>query len=203
VVDGIVIFVFGALVTVPAAWAIAMIVRAEHATVFARSPILIGMAGGCGFALLALPNSLVLFSGQQGIRLLPETGNAELLYITIAKWLALVIALYAGWRGGPIFPTYTAVAALAVLLDGVVGIGPDLMMVAGIAAVSAVFVKGSVPIAFVLTLYPVPLSYTGAILIGCVGAAVALAVARSADLLPTPPSHEPRPADDAGGAEPA
>ncbi|MGA9278898.1 hypothetical protein [Ilumatobacter sp.] len=183
-VDAIAMFTFGALVVVPAAWALVVVGRAEQATFFSRSPILIGMAGGAVFALLALPNSLVLFSGQQGIQLLPETGNGDLIYIVVAKWLALVVALYAGWRGGPIFPTYTAVAALGVLADEVVDIGPDLLMISGIAAVGVVFLKGSLPMAFVLTLYPVHLSYASVILVGCLGGAVGLAIARSAGILP-------------------
>jgi chloride channel protein, CIC family len=81
------------------------------------------------------------------------------------------------------------VAALAVLVDEVVGVGPDLLMIAGIAAVSVVFVRGSIPVALVLTLYAAPLSYAIVILVACVGAAAALAVARPLALLPAPPEE--------------
>lgn len=179
-------FVFAMLVVVPAAWAMSVVSRAEHATFFQRSPILIGMAGGAIFALLAVPNELVLFSGQQGIQLLPDTDLGDLAYVTIAKWVALVIALYTGWRGGPIFPTFTSIAALAVIVDELVDVGPDIMIVAGLAAGAVVLLKGSIPMAFVLTLYPVELSYASVILVGCVGGAVGLGLARAAGLVPVP-----------------
>ncbi|MGB0113035.1 MAG: hypothetical protein WBP59_07420 [Ilumatobacteraceae bacterium] len=186
---GLAAFVFGAFVVTPVAWAVSVVGRAEVSTLFGRSPILVAVAGGIVFALLAIPNELVLFSGQQGIQLLPETGTGDLVYLTIAKWAALVVALYAGWRGGPIFPTYTSVAAFAVLVDQVVGVGPDIMIVAGIAAAGVVFLKGSVPMAFILTLYPVQLSYASVVLVGCVGGAVGFAVARSVGALPRPPAE--------------
>ena len=46
------------------------------------------------------------------------------------------------------------------------------------------------PLAFILTLYPVPLSYAAVILIGCAGAAVALAVARAVHVLPADATPE-------------
>lgn len=186
---GIAAFAFSALVVVPVAWAISVVVRAEKAMLFRRSPILVGMAGGFVIALLALPNEIVLFSGQEGIQLLPASDVGDLAYLTIAKWLALVVALYAGWRGGPIFPTYTSVAALAVIVDQLVDVGPGIMIVAGIAATGAVFLKGNIVMAFILTLYPVDLTYAGVVLVGCVGAAIGLAVARSLGVLPTPPAE--------------
>lgn len=191
---GIAAFVFAALVVVPVAWAMSIVRRAENATLFRRSPILVGMAGGLVFALLAVPNEVVLFSGQEGIQLLPSTDTGDLAYVTIAKWAALVIALYAGWRGGPIFPTYTSVAALAVIVDELVDVGPDIMIVGGIAAVSAVILKGNLPMAFILTLYPVQFTYASVILVGCVGGAFGLAVARSLGAIPTPPADVPQPA---------
>ena len=48
---------------------------------------------------------------------------------------------------------------------------------------------GGVVLAFVLTLYAVPVTSTGVILIGCVGGALALAVAASLNWLPTPATH--------------
>jgi len=189
---GLTAFAFGVVLAVPVAWAIKYVQLAERSMQFRRSPILIGMAGGLAFALLALPNELVLFSGQEGIQLLPEAPNGELIYVAIAKWVALVVALFAGWRGGPIFPICTSVAALAVLADELVDVGPDIMIVAAIAAAAVVFVKGSLPMAVVLALYPVQMSYAVVIIVGCLGGAVGLAVARSLGVLPLPPAeHEP------------
>ncbi len=186
---GLTAAVFGALVVLPVAWMISAIRRAEHATLFARSPILIGMAGGLVFAVVALPQELVLFSGQQGIKALPDATSGALLYITVAKWLALLVALLAGWRGGPIFPTYTAVAAAAVLFDRllvshVLDVAPDVVIVAGLAAVGVVFLRGNVPMAAVLTLYPVDLSYAGVVVAGALGAAVAFTLVQHRGLLP-------------------
>ncbi len=156
--------------------------------VFRRSPILVAMAAGLVFSTMALGSHFVLFSGQQGIQELVHLGTAELLYLTVAKWLALIIAFAAGWRGGPIFPLYFAVSALAVVSNEVIGINPDLVMIAGIVAVSVVFLKGNVPAAFVLSLYVVPLSFSGVILVGAIGAAAALAIAGSLGGLPAPPA---------------
>lgn len=198
---------FGAVVVVPVAWAVTVVDRAESATFFRRSPILVGMAGGLVFALIAVPNEFVLFSGQEGIQLLPGEDVGDLAYLTIAKWAALVVAMLAGWRGGPIFPTYTSVAALALIADEVVDVGPDLMMVGGIAATSVVFLKGNIPMALILTLYPVQLSYASVILIGCVGGAVGLAVARSLGALPVragdadAPEERQNPPSDASPAD--
>lgn len=175
--EGLWMFGWAALVVVPAAWALAVVGRAEFATVSRRAPILIAMAGGLVFAILALGDDMVLFSGQQAIQQLPDATTGQLFYVTVFKWAALVLALLAGWRGGPIFPSFTSAAALGVLAADVVSVSPDLMMVAGIAAVSVAFCKSRLPLAFVLTLYPTPLSYAGPILIGCLGGALGLAVA--------------------------
>jgi H+/Cl- antiporter ClcA len=182
---GLLVFAFSAVVVVPVAWMIDVVRRAERATLFQRSPILIGMAGGVVFAAMAIPDSLVLFSGQQGIQQLPSTATGTLAYVMVAKWLALVIALLAGWRGGPVFPTFTAVAACAVLVASALGANPDFVMIAGIAAVSTVFLKGKVPLGFVLTLYAVPLSFAAVILVGCLGAATAFAITGSMGMLPS------------------
>ncbi len=199
--QGLGAFAMALVVIVPAAWAIQGARSAEKATFYRRSPILIAVAGAIIFALMAVPDHLVLFSGQEGIQMLPDASNGILAYVTIAKWLALIVAFLAGWRGGPIFPTYTAVAAFAVLVTNLLGASPHVYMVAAITAVSIVFVKGSVPLAFILTLYPVPLSYAAVILIGCVGGAVALAVARSAGVLPAEPGPDlPEVAPDSGAS---
>jgi H+/Cl- antiporter ClcA len=201
--DGLVAFVFAALVTVPIAWAVHTVRRAEAATLFRRSPIVVAVAGGVVFATLALGNPFVLFSGQQGIQHLVGLGTGTLLYLTIAKWVALVVALLAGWRGGPIFPSFFAVAALAAALGGPLGTAPDIAMVAGITAVSVVFLDGKIVLAFVLTLYAVPLAFTGVMLVGALGAAVALAVAGALGALPGGASDESDADADGAGASDA
>ena len=189
--EGLWIVAIAALVTIPAAWAISVVQRAEEATLFRRAPILIGMAGGLVFALLAWNDEYVLFSGQQTLQHLDGLGDGRLIYIAVAKWAALCIALVAGWRGGPIFPTFVSAAAIAVVLSDVVDVSSDVMIIGAAAGVTAVFLKGNIPAAFVLTLYVAPLSYAGVILLGCVTGALVLAVGARAGLLPRTALAEP------------
>lgn len=177
-------FGFAAIVSVPIAWAAHLANRAENAARFRRAPIPFAMVAGLMFALLAMPTQLVLFSGQTGYQSLPELGYGTLAYLVVAKWVALVIALGAGWRGGPVFPLFFSVSAAAVLVANGLGLEADIVMVAGTAAVSAVFLKGRIAAAFLLTMYVAPPSYAVVILIGAIGAAVALALAGPARLLP-------------------
>ena len=177
-------FGFAAVVSVPIAWAAHLANRAEDAARFRRAPIPFAMVAGLMFALLAMPTQLVLFSGQTGYQSLPELGYGTLAYLVVAKWVALVIALGAGWRGGPVFPLFFSVSAAAVLVANGLGLEADIVMVAGTAAVSAVFLKGRIATAFLLTMYVAPPSYAVVILIGAIGAAVALALAGPARLLP-------------------
>lgn len=184
--DGLVTLAFAMVLTVPLAWAAAAVGRAEVATVFRRSPVVAGVLGGLAIAALASVHEFVLFSGQGEIQSLDQLGTGTLWYVAVAKWAGLVIVLFAGWRGGPIFPLFTAVAAIAVAVDRWLTIDANLMMIAGIAAVSVVLLEGNVPLAVVLTLYAVPLSFVGEILIGATGAVLALGLAHPFGLLPTP-----------------
>ncbi len=99
-------FGFAAIVSVPIAWAAHLANRAEDAARFRGAPLPFAMVAGLMFALLAMPTHLVLFSGQTGYQSLPELGYGTLAYLVVAKWVALVIALGAGWRGGPVFPLF-------------------------------------------------------------------------------------------------
>lgn len=177
-------FGFAAIVSVPIVWAAHLANRAEDAARFRRAPIPFAVVAGLVFALLAMPTHLVLFSGQTGYQSLPELGYGTLAYLVVAKWVALVIALGAGWRGGPVFPLFFSVSAAAVIVANGLGLEADIVMVAGTAAVSAVFLKGRIAAAFLLTMYVAPPSYAVVILIGAIGAAVALALAGLARLLP-------------------
>jgi H+/Cl- antiporter ClcA len=175
---------FAAAIAVPVSWAIELASRAATTTYYRRSPVLAGVIGGLLFAVLALGNEYVLFSGQQGIQQLDTQSNAELLYLTIAKWVALCLAFLTGWRGGPIFPIFLSVAALGQVFDGFLDVPADIVVVAGLAGVSAAVFKGRIVAAFVLTLYVAPLSYAVVILIGAVGATIALTLVRSIGGLP-------------------
>lgn len=196
--DVVVALLFAAAIAVPVAWALAVASKAETATLYRRAPELAGAVGGLLVAVLALGNQYVLFTGQQGIQQLGDQSTAELLYLTVAKWVAMVLVFFSGWRGGPIFPIFLSVAALGQALDGFLDVPVDILVVAGLAGVSATVLSGRIVAAFVLTLYVAPPSYAAVILIGAVGATVALTLARSANALPAPPDDpvaaEDRPA---------
>ena len=112
--------------------------------------------------------------------------DGALLYVTVAKFAALLIAVSTGWRGGPIFPLYTSIGAFAIVAADVVGATTDTVQVAALAAVSTVILKGNVPGALVLTLYVVPVSYGFVMVIGSVAAVVVLALLRTSGVIPTP-----------------
>ena len=63
-----------------------------------------------------------------------------------------------------------------MLFASLVDVPADLLMVAAVASVSVVFLKGKVAVGFVLSLYVVPLSNAGLILVGCIGSALAFGV---------------------------
>lgn len=180
-----------ALLVVPIAWALRAVSWSESQTYFKRAPVVAAVAGALVFSLMALGNEYVLFSGQQIYQQLPELSTTSLAYLAAAKWAALVVTLLAGWRGGPIFPTITAASSIAVLVSGVVDVPTEVLMVAAVASVSMVFVKGKVAVGFVLSMYVVPLSNAGLILVGCVGAATALGLTRSFGWLPDEPQEDP------------
>ena len=169
-----------------------LVQRAEEATAYQRAPVVFGVVGGLGFALLAAPQDFVLFSGQQAIQNLEGLATGALLYLAVAKVVGLALVLFCGWRGGPIFPTLLAAAALATIAAEAVDVPHAVLVVGSAAAVSAVFVKGSIPAGFVLTLYVAPLSYAGVVIVGVVTAATTLALLGSAGLLPArEPEGEP------------
>lgn len=164
-----------ALALLPSAWAMVVVRRAEHAGLHHRAPVLAGMLGGLLFAVLALGDGFVLFSGQQALPHVIGLDTGALVYLAVAKWAALVIALAAGWRGGPFFPLFLAVSALAVAVHQPLGVDPEVAIVAGIAAVCVVVVRGKVLVASVLALYVVPLAYAGTLLLSAATAAALLA----------------------------
>ena len=188
-----------AVLVVPVAWAFSVVSRAEVAPWSSRRPELTALAGALVFVLMALGSQYVLFSGQQAIQHLDGLGTGTLVYLTFAKWAALVVALAAGWRGGPIFPMYVAAASTAVLIAHATDVRTDVVVVAALAGLGVVVLKGNIPAALVLTLYVAPISYAGVILIGAIAGAAALAVARSAGILPPVPDEEAP--GDPGGAE--
>ncbi|MCB0968325.1 MAG: chloride channel protein [Ilumatobacter sp.] len=185
--DALTGFLTAAVLTVPIVLVMLLVRRAEDSTRYLRSPIVFGVLGGLAFAVLALGNEIILFSGQARFQDMAQESDGALLYITVAKILALLIAMASGWRGGPIFPLFTAVGAIAIVAADLVGASSDIVTVAALAAVSTVLVKGNVPMALVLTLYVVPVSYGFVMVIGCIAAVIVLALLRTSGLVPTEP----------------
>lgn len=182
--DGLVLALFGVVAAVPVAWALALVVRSEHAPFVQRSPIVLGIAGGVVLAVLGAVDDLVLFSGQQGLATMADRSNVELAVLAIAKWVALVVMMLAGWRGGPIFPLFLSFAALAVLVGNAFGVPYELAAVAGMTVVSAVFLRGRIVVSVVLTLYAVPVTYAGTMLLVAGAAAAGLLVSDALGVLP-------------------
>lgn len=183
--DAVIIVAFAGLVAIPAAWGVHLAVRAEHAGLVRRNPVALGVAGGVVLAALGSVHELVFFSGQQGFRSLGELGSGELAYVAVAKTAALVVMMLAGWRGGPIFPMYLAVAALAVLACRPLDVPIDLAVVAGVTVVSVIFLRGRIVMAVILTIYAVPVSYAGVMLVVACAAAIALVVGGEMRWLPS------------------
>ena len=182
--DVAVVFLFAAVISVPVAWAAAAVVRAEGAAVANRFPLPAAVIGGLLFATLALGSEFVLFSGQEGIQRLVGLSTGTLLYLgrremagpghraddRLARWADL--------------PLFFSAAALAIAVQPLLGVAPDVLVMAGVSAVSVVFLRGNVPAAFLLSLYVAPFSYTGIILIAALGAATAFAVAGNLRIVP-------------------
>jgi len=189
--NGLLLVLYGLVAAVPLAWSFAVIVRAEHAALHERRPVLVGALGGLVLAALGSVDALVLFSGQEGIASLGDLSTGTLIYVAVAKWAALAVLMLAGWRGGPIFPLWLSAAAVAVLVLEPLGVPPEIAIVGGIAAVSTVFLRGRILPAVVLSLYAVPASYAGAMLLAAAGAAMAVLVAGELGWMPRRPSGRP------------
>jgi H+/Cl- antiporter ClcA len=111
-----------------------------------RLPLLLG--GGLAVGLLAWGAGLlgaepgaVLFSGQTSITPLLQATAGTALILTVAKALAYVFSLGAGFRGGAIFPAVflgVAVADVAVLT---LGMSPTVAVAIGTAAGTAAMTR--------------------------------------------------------------
>lgn len=115
--------------------------RPEAALVVAGS--LVGLLA-VGFRALAdRPVDLVLFSGQQELPLVVAEGSAGVLaLLVLAKGLAYVLSLGAGFRGGPVFPAILLGVALGVAAaDLLPGLEKTPAIAAGIAAATAAVLR--------------------------------------------------------------
>ncbi|HEY3506802.1 MAG TPA: chloride channel protein [Actinocatenispora sp.] len=77
----------------------------------------------------------VLFSGQSAIPVLvAQNSLGTLLVLAVAKFLAYVVSIGCGYRGGPIFPAVFLGVALASVAVVVFGVSPTLAIAIGAAA---------------------------------------------------------------------
>lgn len=142
-------------------------------------PWLVTVIGTILFAALAAAVPMVRFSGHHEVAEVPWLyaggSAAELWTLAVAKLLAVVLCLVAGWRGGEVFPLIligaSAGAASALLLPGV---DPAAAVAGAMAATLAVGWRR--PLASLLLLILVV--DTSAVLPLVVGAGVAVIVDR-------------------------
>jgi H+/Cl- antiporter ClcA len=149
--------------------------RVRGLALFDRAPLLSAPVGGLIVALLAVPTSLVLFSGAEDMAALFDRGtdSAELLYAGGAKLVAVVVVIAAGWKGGTIFPLMFIAGALAVGVADATGLDPSVTYAAAIAGAVAGHLR-SLPLGAFVALLVVPTSLLLAIIVGAAGGVAAL-----------------------------
>jgi H+/Cl- antiporter ClcA len=134
-------------------------------------PLVSGVLGGLAVAAIAVPSSLVLFSGAEEMSAIFDgsTGNGELLYSAGGKWVALIAVLFLGWKGGPIFPLMFVSGATAV---AVANLGSIDLVVVYAAAVSASVAGalGSAVVGIAVALLVVPTSLILPMAVGAIAA---------------------------------
>lgn len=142
---------------------------------FDRIPLLAAPLGGLLVAVLALPSTLVLFSGAEEMSALfaGDADPLELLYAGGAKLAAMVVVIAAGWKGGTVFPLMFIGAALAVGVAGIAGLDPAVMYAAAVAGVVAGHLR-SLALGVVVALLVVPGSLLLVLIVGAAGGTVAL-----------------------------
>lgn len=176
-------FLVLALATGLAAGLVGVVARRSESFVrdlrlFDRVPLLVAPAGGLVVAVLAVPSTLVLFSGAENMAAL-FTGDAEpteLLYAGAAKFAAVLVVIAAGWKGGTIFPLMFISATLAVGVADLTGLDPAVMYAAAIAGGVAGHMR-SLALGAIVALLVVPASLLMLVIVGAAGGTVALRVA--------------------------
>lgn len=149
--------------------------RARALQLFKALPIVSAPVAGLAVAVLAIPSSLVLFSGTEGLTELfgGEADAGELLYAGGAKLVAVLIVLAGGWKGGTVFPTMFIAGALAVGVADLAGLETTVPYAAAIAGAVAAHLR-SVALGALISLIVVPPSLLVTLLLGALGGSVAL-----------------------------
>jgi len=155
--------------------------RARALQLFKARPLISAPIAGLAVAVLAIPSSLVLFSGTEGLTELftGEADAGELLYAGGAKFVAMLLVLAGGWKGGTIFPTMFIAGALAVGVADLAGLDSAVLYAAAIAGAVAGHLR-SVALGAIISLLVVPPALLVTLVLGALGGSVALrGVARS------------------------
>ena len=165
--------------------------RVRDLRLFDRSPLLVGPVGGLIVAVLAVPSTLVLFSGMEEMSVLftRRIDGMELLYAGAAKLVAMLVVIAAGWKGGTIFPLMFIAAALAVGVADVLELEPVVLYAAAIAGAVAGALR-SVALGVIVALLVVPASLLMVLVVGAAAAAIVLRAAarRTASIEQSGPS---------------
>lgn len=125
-----------------------------------KNPVLLGMVGGLILGLLGLTSEWIFFSGQTGLSELlaigPDLSWQYLTMVGLLKYIAAIVTLTAGWKGGEIFPVMFAASALGMGLGNLLGIDQTLA-IAAISGSSVSVVLGNAFIAVPILLIFLPL----------------------------------------------
>lgn len=97
--------------------------------------------------------------------------DGELLYSAAAKWIALMVVLAMGWKGGPIFPLMFISGATAVVIANIASADPVVMYAAGVAA-AVTGAMGSAVLGVAVTILVAPTSLIVPIAVGAGTAAL-------------------------------
>jgi H+/Cl- antiporter ClcA len=161
--------------------------RGRALRLFARAPLISAPIGGFIFVLLALPSTLVLFSGHEQMAALFERPVAagELLYAGAAKLVAMVVVIAAGWKGGTIFPLMFIAGALAVGIADVLGLQPVVLYAAAIGGTVAGALR-SIALGLFISFIVVPTALAPIILVGAAAGVIVLRLQRTQAAPPVP-----------------
>lgn len=96
----------------------------------------VGLLAELGRRLGADPMD-ILFSGQASLNAVTSASTRIVLILLVAKFLAYVVSLGCGFRGGPVFPAIFLGVALASLTVAVFDVSPTLAVAVGTAAGAA------------------------------------------------------------------
>jgi len=149
--------------------------RLRKLVLFDRFPIPAAIGGGLAVAVLAIPSFLVLFSGAEQMEALFDgsTSTGEILYAGVAKWVALLLVITLGWKGGPIFPLMFISGALAVGAGEAFGVDGLALYAGGVAGAVAGGLRSMV-LGVVVALLVVPASMVLLMVAGAAGAGLVL-----------------------------